>query len=385
MSSFLSVKQTTTTMQRQLNPPTRKAEVQRVRNKQVIVLVDESYSMKGDRWKRTVGGTQGVLMSLPENSYFGLYAFGSEFRECYEPMNISKEGVGKNAKGKAYATRRAEINGSIMSLDPALTATRMFDSVLEAFQKFKKPPADYIKVQLELIVLTDGGDNRSTKTASEINRILRGLLKASPWMDQFTLTVLAVAMDDSATRKCQELVAGMGEVASIGEHEIKDTFDTVVKKIQARAVVITETTTKTETVCVRSGVGVPVAAAAAAVIGGGGRKAITQGSVSGLKAIAASSPLPTATPVACKFGSACTKAGCKFNHPNAAASPELVVECKFGSACTKSGCKFLHASASASTSVCKFGAGCAKSGCKFLHPPGKSKSKVGSGASKKGK
>ena len=107
---------TTTTTTKAVQAPARKVVEDRKRNKQVIVLLDESYSMLGDRWKAAVSGGQSVLMSLSENNYFGLSAYASEFREIYKPMNISKGGEGKSAKGKPYATRRDEINASILKL-----------------------------------------------------------------------------------------------------------------------------------------------------------------------------------------------------------------------------------------------------------------------------
>ena len=107
---------TTTTTTKAVQAPARKVVEDRKRYKQVIVLLDESSSMRGDRWKAAVSGGQSVLMSLSENNYFGLSAYASEFREIYKPMNISKGGEGKSAKGKPYATRRDEINASILKL-----------------------------------------------------------------------------------------------------------------------------------------------------------------------------------------------------------------------------------------------------------------------------
>ncbi|EJD40392.1 hypothetical protein AURDEDRAFT_115882 [Auricularia subglabra TFB-10046 SS5] len=51
---------------------------------------------------------------------------------------------------------------------------------------------------------------------------------------------------------------------------------------------------------------------------------------------------PTAAPspsrVPCKFGAACTRAGCMFQHPN----PNAAKPCRFGSGCTRADCAFQH-------------------------------------------
>ena len=331
---------TTTTTTKAVQAPDRKVVVDRKRNKQVIVLLDESSSMRGDRWKAAVSGGQSVLMSLSENNYFGLSAYASEFREIYKPMNISKGGVGKSAKGKPYATRRDEINASILRLEPALRATRMFDSVLDAIGKFEQPPADFIKVQLELIVLTDGDDNRSKNSPGKVNQMLRRHLASNPWMDQFSLTVLAVEMEDDATRACRELVAGMGEVVSVGEHEIKDTFDKVIRRIQGRTMLTSTTATTTTTV-------------EAVSLGGGGRS--TRQIAPSLVAKAINSAPVVA---ACRYGAGCTKqqSGCKFVHP---CGSSVQGKKKGGSS----------APAAAAGACAFFAVGKCKNGksCKFLH------------------
>ena len=334
---------TTTTTTKAVQAPARKVVEDRKRNKQVIVLLDESYSMLGDRWKAAVSGGQSVLMSLSENNYFGLSAYASEFREIYKPMNISKGGEGKSAKGKPYATRRDEINASILRLKPALLSTRMFDSVLDAIGKFEQPPADFIKVQLELIVLTDGGDNTSKNSPGKVNQMLRRHLASNPWMDQFSLTVLAVEMEDDATKACRELVAGMGEVLSVGEHEIKDTFDKVIRKIHGRTM-LTSTTATTTTTTVE-----------AVSFGGGGRS-------TGQIAPSPVAKVITSAPVvgACRYGAGCTKqqSGCKFVHP-----------CGSSVQGKKKGGSSAPAAAAAAGACAFFAVGKCKNGksCKFLH------------------
>ncbi|KZV92787.1 hypothetical protein EXIGLDRAFT_68080 [Exidia glandulosa HHB12029] len=50
-------------------------------------------------------------------------------------------------------------------------------------------------------------------------------------------------------------------------------------------------------------------------------------------------PAPSASRVPCKFGAACTRAGCTFQHP---APPPSTKACRFGSACTRADCTFQH-------------------------------------------
>ncbi|KAJ7039045.1 hypothetical protein C8F04DRAFT_1086925 [Mycena alexandri] len=54
---------------------------------------------------------------------------------------------------------------------------------------------------------------------------------------------------------------------------------------------------------------------------------------------------PAAVP--CRFGAACTRAGCTFTHPpshpsNAASNPHFAQQCHFGAACTRANCHFQH-------------------------------------------
>ncbi|KAJ7188654.1 hypothetical protein C8R46DRAFT_934663 [Mycena filopes] len=51
--------------------------------------------------------------------------------------------------------------------------------------------------------------------------------------------------------------------------------------------------------------------------------------------------------VPCRFGAACTRAGCTFTHPpshpsNAASNPHFAQQCHFGAACTRANCHFQH-------------------------------------------
>merc|ERR1711916_414290 len=132
---------------------------------------------------------------------------------------------------------------------------------------------------------------------------------------------LAVEMSNQATKGCLELVDGIGEVMSIGELEIKDTFDKVVKKIQGRALSISTTT-----------------------------KQIAPSPIA--KLLTAPVVMP------CRHGARCTKrlTGCKFVHPcdgvalgakKGGSSATAVAEtCAFfavGKCKSGKSCKYLHA------------------------------------------
>lgn len=93
----------------------------------------------------------------------------------------------------------------------------------------------------------------------------------------------------------------------------------------------------------------------------------------------------------CRFYPHCTKPNCPFFHPAATDAPQdssmdtvgaadgqevvnrLPVPCRFGDQCTRPGCHFTHprdgAGASSSMPLCKFNP-CTRPGCPFRHAPG---------------
>ncbi|KAF9047406.1 hypothetical protein BJ165DRAFT_1414703 [Panaeolus papilionaceus] len=49
------------------------------------------------------------------------------------------------------------------------------------------------------------------------------------------------------------------------------------------------------------------------------------------------------TPIPCRFGAACTRPNCTFNHPRSVvAQPQFSQPCRFGSACTRAQCAYQH-------------------------------------------
>ncbi|PPQ63015.1 hypothetical protein CVT24_005961 [Panaeolus cyanescens] len=48
------------------------------------------------------------------------------------------------------------------------------------------------------------------------------------------------------------------------------------------------------------------------------------------------------TPIPCRFGAACTRPNCTFNHPRAAVQQQFSQPCRFGSACTRAQCAYQH-------------------------------------------
>jgi hypothetical protein len=212
------------------------------RNKQVICVIDESGSMAGTYFKNAIAGATSVMHSLDDNSYFGLYTFDHGFREHLKPHNIGAKGVSSEQRRQAQAT--------LSKISCAEGGTKFFDAVKIALSKFVKPHDDRIKVQLELVVLTDGADGSSTETADTINKRIKGAPKKHPWMDCLHVTVLAVGMDSYAVAPAKAMVDGcfpgtktkIGVVAEVGTSKIADSFDTIVKKgIAARTVTTTHT------------------------------------------------------------------------------------------------------------------------------------------------
>ncbi|KAH9485519.1 hypothetical protein JR316_0002427 [Psilocybe cubensis] len=56
----------------------------------------------------------------------------------------------------------------------------------------------------------------------------------------------------------------------------------------------------------------------------------------------ATAPMPPThhNPVPCRFGAACTRPGCTFNHPPR--QTQFATQCRFGAACTRAQCAFQH-------------------------------------------
>ena len=141
---------------------------------------------------------------------------------------------------------------------------------------------------------------------------------------------------------------------SIGELEIKDTFDKVVKKIQGRALSISTTTTTmmVEATTASSGGGRPTKQIAPSPIA----KLLTAPEQITLSPIQKLLTAPVVMP--CRHGARCTKrlTGCKFVHPcdgvalgakKGGSSATAVAEtCAFfavGKCKSGKSCKYLHA------------------------------------------
>ncbi|KAH9855977.1 hypothetical protein C2E23DRAFT_773433 [Lenzites betulinus] len=53
-------------------------------------------------------------------------------------------------------------------------------------------------------------------------------------------------------------------------------------------------------------------------------------------------PAPQQNAVQCRYGAACTRAGCTFSHPARQAPQHFATPCRFGTACTRATCSFQH-------------------------------------------
>jgi hypothetical protein len=317
---------TTTTTTKVIEKSATQIETQRLRNKQVICMIDESGSMFGTepRFKRAISGSVRVLMSLEPGSFFGLYTFGKTLEEVYAPMNISKPGTDK------YETKRNEFQSSLAKLanserwkgsDGRQTEqsrkTTLYDSIKKLLTKIKQPPQEFIKIQVELVVLTDGDDNGSKSSVQETNAHIKRYVNARSWLDRLHITVLAIGMDDDSA--CKAMVAGkfannnaVGDVTSSAT--ITNQFDIVVKNGIKQRAEITETISKTATISAdgtKSISQTKTVSMKGALAAGGGAKSPDLGNVFNKMLIS------NGATSACKFGAKCNKMDCEYNHPNA--------------------------------------------------------------------
>jgi len=214
-------------------------------NKQVICLIDASGSMSGDRIKQAINGTCSVLNHLDEKrDWFGFTTFHSGMTTHFQPTALKYTTNAKNASGQKYPNKRAEMQAALQRYTLEGGGTRMYDSMCDCMSHFKAPPGK-LEIQTELVVLTDGGDNMSSRSAAQANEYIKKFVADTPWMRNFHITILAVGMNVTATSRCREVVSGniravdgshtpLGKVDEVSSTKIASAFTEVVRHIQQR-------------------------------------------------------------------------------------------------------------------------------------------------------
>jgi len=220
------------------------AEIKEIKvNKQVILVIDKSGSMQvNDKWAKALNGCRKVLMKLDvEHDWAGFYTFNQQVN-CELPVTFLNKDVAATSKGKDVQRKfRDEFNsriGLLMNTSPE-GGTALNDAIFQASTAFVQPKAKGFKVQLELVVLTDGEDCRSSCSEATLNQHLRDLKAMHPWMSSLHLTILGVDIEANGARKMATVIAnGVGEVIDVtaGGTGIVDTFREVIEsRIEMRS------------------------------------------------------------------------------------------------------------------------------------------------------
>lgn len=157
-----------------------KAEkVTKALNKQVNALIDASGSMAGSRIKQATDGAINVVDSLnPDRDWFGVATFHSGMTVLHNPVCLKH-------KSDAHGNKKDELNHILRNYCLEGGGTRMNDAIIDRMSTFVPPPKKGPKlvIQPELIVITDGGDNSSTRSAEETNKFIKDFVAKTPWME----------------------------------------------------------------------------------------------------------------------------------------------------------------------------------------------------------
>jgi hypothetical protein len=240
-------------------------------------IQDVSASMDGDRIDASLRGFDHMFrdVCLPTD-YMGVVTFSDEMKNLHLPMPVHKIDPARDK-----ASIRTAVQG----------CTRMYDALGTSIQGLQSMAKDrsYAAVTqdavYQLLLITDGADNRSTEfTLATLTELV-----AHPGLPNFHLVLVAVSMRDHDKQKLQGLCAPAHatflDVKDISE--LQHTLRRVGEVVQQRLVVTTTTVTKT--VVQNKGNG----------RGGHNVQAITEGIATARLSLPAP-PVPHKAAVACK-------------------------------------------------------------------------------------
>ena len=154
-------------------------KVTKVLNKQVNMLIDASGSMRGAGIEQAKDGGIDVVNSLnPERDWFGVATFHSGMTVLHDPVCL------KHASSE-HGTKKKELNYILRNYCLEGGGTRMRDTIIDRMSAFVPPPKKGPKlvIQPELVVITDGADNRSKTDAAETNKFIMNKVAKTPWME----------------------------------------------------------------------------------------------------------------------------------------------------------------------------------------------------------
>jgi hypothetical protein len=161
--------------------------------------VDASYSMSGTPCRNAIDalvGEKGVVRSLLRpTDLFGCCTFSDEVRNLHHPSELTKIDLGRDAK-------------SILSNTEKGRSTAIFDAIKQGISDMRKT-LQIVRKQsggkkqhlcLEHLVITDGADNSSSTSFTEICELV-----AKPGLPHYHLLIIGAGMQDEEQATMQRL------------------------------------------------------------------------------------------------------------------------------------------------------------------------------------
>ncbi len=177
----------------------------------VMVLMDTSGSMRGDRLREAQSAARAFLADLPAEVAVGLTTFSDEVRMVARPT-----------------LDRSSIRRAVADLQ-ARGSTRVYDGVIAAVEGLGS------STERMVILLSDGANSGSRATNAEASAALRRTGTA--------LSAVGLGVDQSATAELEQLVAaGRGRLVTADDRaQLTEAFKAAAREFDQRLVVQAET------------------------------------------------------------------------------------------------------------------------------------------------
>jgi len=330
----------------------------------LTLVVDCSGSMAGSRINAAIEAIENIYQQLLKNDKIAVIVFNDTFQNLL------------------YLREKSAVNFNQLKADIRKSVgggTALYDAIFESIDKISYSP-DESKNQREIIILTDGEDNKSKKTFEEIKKVLR-----NPKRKNLHITLIGCGIENSYEDKLINLTDS--EYAqylstSAAESAIKRTFEDVWQnKIITRIIYIQEVQTYNR---MSSDDNATTSTFSYSRVSNNNSVSnnfpkinldninltdLTTTCMDNFSVLSLDNPSTTTTTKGkCKFGSKCNNDSCKYDHSLDDSGPTTTkIKCKFGSKCNNNSCKYDHSLDDSTKGKCKFGSKCNNDSCKYVH------------------